>query len=198
MVEPAGYEPTIADIAVALREARQGVGRPPHFTVVDGKQPDDNWGSGATPRNNESAGLLGHFAAPDHQNENGSTEIGRLRDDEIERLLTENARLHERIFFLLKTIDGMRGGDTEPAAWRAPAETDRDAILGGLRAAIEAELRPFLVIVLRLLEKWRAGTPGKADAGFTAQPAGGNTRRSEADAAPTPVQVAAVPIGTSR
>ena len=52
----------------------------------------------------------------------------------------------------------------------APAEVDRDAICREVRAALEAELGPVLVILLRLLQKQHAeAVAGDRDSGPVAQ-----------------------------
>jgi hypothetical protein len=170
MVENAEREPTIAEIAVALRETRQRVGRTPHSAVVEGEQHDDNWGASTAPRGVEGTGVLGDYASANAQNEVGSTDIGDLRDDEIERLLTENGRLNERIVFLLKIIASLRARNTEFEVRREVIVTERGAIFRGLKATIEAELRPFLVVVLRVLERQRADSNGPAEGNFAARP----------------------------
>jgi hypothetical protein len=181
MVETAETEATIEEIVVALRETRRGAGRALPFTVVDGGQPSDNCGSGTVQRGGEGSGARGHSAASEAQNGVGSTDVGDLRDDEIERLLTENAQLNERIMFLLKVIGREQAHDAENAA----IETDRGVIFRDLRAALEAELRPFLLVLLRLLEKQRV------------VPVGESTRRATPKAAHPAAPVAVAEIGFS-
>jgi hypothetical protein len=134
MVEPAEREPTMEEIVVALRETRRRAGRTPPPTVVGGQTAD-------------SIGPI-----------TDSTDITILRDAEIARLLSENARLNERVVFLLKVIE--REQERERAAERPPepsdAAPDHSAMLGEIRAAIETELRPVLAVLLRLLERQRA------------------------------------------
>ena len=57
-----------------------------------------------------------------------------LRDDEIERLLQENARLNARVVALLKVIEQEQAiHAAETATETAPAEVDRDAICREVR-----------------------------------------------------------------
>ena len=84
----------------------------------------------------------------------GSTDLTDLRDTEIERLLEENARLNARVVALLKVIEREQANHAaETADETSPAEVDREAICREVRAALEAELGPVLVILLRLLQK---------------------------------------------
>ena len=59
--------------------------------------------------------------------------------------------------FLLKVIEHEQARNAEFAADHAAIETDRDVNVRDLRAAVEAELRPVLLTMLRLLEKQRGG-----------------------------------------
>jgi hypothetical protein len=158
MVETAETEATIEEIVVALRETRRGADRAPPFTVIDGGQPGDNSGSGPVQRGGEGAGAGGYGAASEVQSGVGSTDAGDLRDDEIKRLSTEIARLNERIMFLLKVIGREQGRVAENAA----IEKDRGVISRDLKAAIETEFRPFLLVLMRLLEKQRSIPAGES------------------------------------
>jgi hypothetical protein len=141
MVERAEREPTMEEIVAALRETRRRAGRNPSLTVV---------GRGA-------GGEGG--AAPDTRPEAaGSIAIGDLRDEEIRRLLTENAGLNERILHLLKIIE-CEQANRAPAA---DAATDRAAIVRDVTAALEAGLRPMLMLVLRVLEREHGHAAGGA------------------------------------
>ena len=73
-------------------------------------------------------------------------QAGELRDREIERLLAENASLNERMMFLLKLLE------------RAQARAPELAISRTVSEALEAELRPVMLVLLRLLEKQRDGS----------------------------------------
>jgi len=131
MVQRAEREPSMEEIVVALRETRRD---------ADRMQPFD----GASQQRGFRAAKGMH----------GSTDLTDLRDAEIERLLQENARLNARVVALLKVIEqeqAMHAADA--AAETTPAEVDRDAICSEVRAALEAELGPVLVILLRLLQK---------------------------------------------
>jgi hypothetical protein len=142
MAERAEHDPTMEEIVVALRETKRGAGRMPPLTVVGG-HPGVNWTSG--------------MAADAANGTAGSIDITELRDGEIERLLAENGRLNERVVFLLKVIEHKQAQSAAIAADHAAIERDRDVLFRDLRAAVEAELRPVLVVMLRLLEKQRAG-----------------------------------------
>ncbi len=153
MMERSEREATLEEIVVALRETRRGANRSPSFTVVDGSP-------------------SGNRAANDAQNETaGSTDISDLRDGEIERLLAENARLNERVVFLLKVLEREQARSVATAS-------DRGAICDEVRMALEAELRPVLLVLLRLLQKERTHLPtapaasGDAAPGAIAMPAG--------------------------
>ena len=142
MMERAAHDPTMEEIVVALRETRRGASRMPPLTVV-----------GGPPGVNRTSGV----AADAANGTAGSTDITELRDREIERLLAENARLNKRIMFLLKVIEQEQARNAEFAADHPAIETDRDVNVRNLRAAVEAELRPVLLTMLRLLERRREG-----------------------------------------
>jgi hypothetical protein len=118
------------EIVVALRETRRGAGR------VAPNAPGRHVGG------NRSGNVVTYP-------QNWMADAADLRDNETERLLAENARLNERIIFLLKLIEHEQARATA----RMVAETDRDAIMREVRAALKAELRPSLLVFLRLLEK---------------------------------------------
>ena len=90
-----------------------------------------------------------HGERDDAQN---ATDIAALRESEIQRLLTDNARLNERVMFLLKVIEREQPRNRTEAA----AEVSGDAILHDVKVTLEAELRPVLDVLLRLLEKLQA------------------------------------------
>jgi hypothetical protein len=135
MVDRAEREPTMDEIVVALRETRRAAGRSAPFTVVDGQRSDKS---------------LKAAPADDAQSATGIVE---LRDNEIRRLLIENARLNERVMFLLKVIERERPHDRADAV---ATELSGDALLNDLKATLEAELRPVLDVMLRLVEKLHA------------------------------------------
>ena len=121
------------EIVVALRETRRAAGRSTPFTLVGGQRSDK-----------------GTLDPPeDAQN---VTSVTELRDNEIQRLLTENARLNERVMFLLKVIEQQQPRDHAETA----AGISHDAIVHSVNATLEAELRPVLDVLLRLLEKLHA------------------------------------------
>jgi hypothetical protein len=141
MVETAEREPTMEEIVVALRETRRDAGRVPAFTVVDG-QPG---GKRELPSDSDAPPATA-----------SSNDISDLRDSEIARLLAENAHLNERIVFLLKVIDHEQARNERRAMECAATETERSTIFRDVRAALAAELRPVLLVLLRLLEQQRA------------------------------------------
>jgi hypothetical protein len=147
MVERAEREPTMEEIVGALRETRRGAQRVPPFTVVDGRS---------------SGGDADHAAAA------GPASIADLRDGEIQRLLAENAYVNERIMALLKAAERAQPHSVQPVSGDAASAIDRDAIVSGVRAAVAAELRPVLLVLMRLLETGRPGRetlrPSAADA----------------------------------
>jgi hypothetical protein len=160
MVERVRLEPTMEEIVVALRETRRGaVWAPPPLTVVGG-QSRGNWASRAVLRGDRGGAGRGRGTEDSPQDGGGSTDIADLRDGEIERLLTENAHLNERVMFLLKLVEREQVASAEFAAGHAANETDPGVILRDVRAALEAELRPVLLVLLRLLEKQRADPAG--------------------------------------
>jgi len=134
MVQRAEHEPTMEEIVVALRETRRGAGR-------------------VAPLHNTSRRIGGNRSGnvityPQNWVED-ATDAAKLRDSDTERLLAENTRLNERIVFLLKVIEQ----EQKNAAVRRAVETDRDVIFREVKAALKAELRPALMVLLRLLEK---------------------------------------------
>ena len=138
MVEQADREPTVQELVGALRETRRSAGRAPLFTVVGGRSSGD--------------GVIGTEA---WNSANRPTDIANLRSGEIERLLAENSRLNDRVVFLLDVIEREQAHTAPDAA----LEPDRSVIVHDVRAAIEAELRPVLQVLLRLLEKQRDRAP---------------------------------------
>jgi hypothetical protein len=141
MAERAQREPTMEEIVVALRETRRGADRMSPLTLV-----------GQSRGNRALRGSA------------GPTDLIDLRDGEIERLLSENARLNARVVSLLKVIEHEQAYHAEAAAEveAAPMEADRSAIYREVRSALEAELSPVLLVLLRLLERQRTD-PGAGD-----------------------------------
>jgi hypothetical protein len=150
MVEKSEREATLEEIVVALRETRRGAGRGPSFTVVGGS-PSGNAGVGGAARE-PGASVAQNEAA-------GSADVSDLRDGEIERLLTENARLNERVVFLLKVLEREQARSTEVATVGVATVSDHGAIFDAVSMALEAELRPVLLVLLRLLQKERTHQP---------------------------------------
>jgi hypothetical protein len=71
---------------------------------------------------------------------------------------------------LLAIVERAQRRDAEPAVPRPADETDRGAIVRDVRAGVEAELRPVLLVLMRLLETGRVGreamrtaAPGDSD-----------------------------------
>jgi hypothetical protein len=148
MVEPAEREPTMEEIVVALRETGRGAGRMPPFTVVGG-QP-----GGSQPAAAVSDAQTGTAGAAEAAGPDGSTAIADLRDIEIARLLAENAGLNERVVFLLKVIEREQARNAGRADHPA-IEPDHGAIFHDVSAALEAEIRPVMLVLLRLLQRQR-------------------------------------------
>jgi hypothetical protein len=142
MVDRAERDPTMEEIVVALRETRRAAGRVAPFTVVNGQREGSQRPTGAVDERNPIA---------------GATNITDLRDGEIQRLLAENAHLNQRVVSLLKVLEH----EPRNAAY-ATSDTGRDVVSREVRAALEAELRPVLDVLLRLLEALR-GAPTRRE-----------------------------------
>jgi hypothetical protein len=155
-------EPTMEEIVVALRETRRGAGRPP-LTVVRGRGVNDLTSNAIPSDGNRGLGR-GHVEAADVSNETVSTDIADLRDAEIERLLADNARCNERIMFLLKVIEHEQACTAAAAADTVAVEMDRGTILRDVKASLDAELRPVLLVLQRLLEKQQLLRPAAESA----------------------------------
>jgi hypothetical protein len=140
MVERARREPTLEEIVVALRQTTRDA-EPVHHFAITGPSRGKRIVSGI----------------------NQSIDVVDLRDDEVERLLHENTRLNARVVSLLKVLEHMQSPHAESAvdqtAETTQTEADRDAIPRAVRMALEAELSPILLMLLRLLERQRAN-PG--------------------------------------
>lgn len=152
MVEQAAREPTMDEIVVALREARRGASGTPSLTVVGG-QDGANQTADTLLRRNDSA--------PAHADEHDvrtriPIDAAALRNQEMERLLTENARLTQRVMFLINIIEQQQPHTATPTPADDTIEAARSAMAREVRSALEAELRPLLLAVLRLLEKRQA------------------------------------------
>jgi hypothetical protein len=91
---------------------------------------------------------------------NDPADAADLRDGEFERLLRENASLNARVVSLLKILEQQQTvhaeSMVEQTAETTRIEADREVILHEVRMALEVELGPILLVVLRLLEKQRA------------------------------------------
>ncbi len=149
MVEQAAREPTMDEIVVALREARRGAGGTPSLTVVGG-QDGNNQATARPPPSNDSDPAHadshdGHAHSP--------FDTAALRDQEIERLLAENARLNQRVMFLINIIEQQRDHTATHTQSDDTVAATRMAVTREVRSALEAELRPLLLAVLRLLEQ---------------------------------------------
>ena len=118
MAERARREPTMEEIVVALRQTTRDADRVPPLAVADpsrGKR------------------IVGGI--------NNLTDVVDLRDDEVERLVQENARLNARVVSLLKVLEHQQAVHAESAVERT-AETTRidavrEAILREVRTAID-------------------------------------------------------------
>jgi hypothetical protein len=104
------------------------------------------------------------------------TDVADLRDNEIERLLAENAHLNERVVLLLKVMEREHAARAaERAAGRTLDAAEAGAVFREMKAALEAELRPLLLVLLRLLEKRQTEPPSE----------GTRRTRREPEAAPS-------------
>jgi hypothetical protein len=144
MAERARREPTMEEIVVALRETTRDADRVQPFAVT-GPSPGKRIAKGI------SGGISGGINDP--------SDVVELRDGEVERLLQENARLNARVVSLLKVLEHQQAVHAESSvdqtAETTRIEVDREAVVREVRTAIEAELAPILLVVLRLLEKRR-------------------------------------------
>jgi len=156
MVERAAHEPTVEEIVGALRETRQDAGRVQPFTVVGG-QPSGT--SAVALRGAEGRTVRNHDEATDADYGRAATDFAELREQEIERLLSENARLNARVMSLLKVIEREKWRTLDLAGTQG-VEMDRSAVVREVRAAVESELRPILLVLLRLLETRHADPAG--------------------------------------
>jgi hypothetical protein len=172
MVERVKLDPTMEEIVVALRETTRGAGRTSPYPVA-GQAQRCNWSSGAAVRGDYGAGA-------ETPNGAGSADITDLRDSEIDRLLTDNAHLNERVVYLLRVIEREQACNAALAVAHAAIETERGALFRDVKTALGAELRPVLLVLLRLLEKQRA-EPSKED---------GRRTGPETARAPKPLAVA--------
>lgn len=126
---------------MALRETRQAARRAMPFTVVGGQNERSPAPAGAEEVRN---------GVP------GATDIAALRDGELQRLLSDNAHLNERIFALLEMLEQQRPHQQAHNPTPSASKADHDAIVREVRTALEAELRPVLDVLLHLLETLRA------------------------------------------
>ena len=139
MVERAEREPTMEEIVVALRETRRGAGRGPSLTVVGG-QPGGKPGIGYGCRRLRT-GRLARPTSPICATARSSGFWPRMRGST------------SASSFSSRSSSASRRAAPRSRPHRAAIETDRDAIFRGLRAALEAELRPVLLVMLRLLQR---------------------------------------------
>jgi hypothetical protein len=86
----------------------------------------------------------------------GSPDLADLRDEEIERLVAENARLNARIVALLKIMEEEAEKAIQTTHDDRPMELDQEAIGSAVKAAVKAELDPLLDVLLHMLTM-RAG-----------------------------------------
>jgi hypothetical protein len=159
MAERTQVEPTMEEIVVALRETTRDADRVLPFA-----------GTGAPRVKRNVRGI------------NEPADVVELRDSEVERLLQENARLNVRVVSLLKILEQQQQLHAEAvsgeAAETSRIEADREAILREARTALEAELAPILMVVLRVLERQRTTSSGKTDRGATRGTATAAARQS--------------------
>ena len=169
MTEQTEHEPTIEEIVVALRDL---TGRNPgeEAAFVEKAPPAPKAkepGPDASPRQLERIEMHGAIASGDHRITAGSMSIANenaadLRDLEMQRLMDENYRLNQRVIYLLKII-----GQQERAAHSSNGAIDgaassstpmlrsvgHDVIAAEIRRAIDAEMRPLLSTLSRVLEQ---------------------------------------------
>jgi hypothetical protein len=147
--EPKG-DSTVQDIVVALRDtARRRAGDMASTGASTGERRPDLERNSARGRPQRVDSL--------HQPWRGESaadaNIAELRDTEIERLLGENRRLNDRVVFLLKVIErDQKMLATERAAAALLAE-QQEMVARETRAALEAEWRPILVTLLRMVDR---------------------------------------------
>jgi hypothetical protein len=147
--EPKG-DSTVQDIVVALRDtARRRAGDMASTGASTGERRPDLERNSARGRPQRVDSL--------HQPWRGESaadaNIAELRDAEIERLLGENRRLNDRVVFLLKVIErDQKMLATERAAAALLAE-QQESVARETRAALEAEWRPILVTLLRMVDR---------------------------------------------
>lgn len=158
-------EPSVTEIAVALREARRGANRLLAFPPTPERPGSERLGS------ERPLVADGPDAAP-----SDPEDAAALRTAEYRRLVAENARLNDRIAVLLDRLAEAQAraeGALRAEAARV-AETvreidarsaDREAVATAVQEALQAELRPVLAALLQVLERQRR------DAGSRAPPA---------------------------
>jgi hypothetical protein len=114
------------------------------------------------------------------------TGVTELRDAEMQRLLDENRRLNDRVVYLLKVIEHDQQMLANERAAAVVLAEEQETVARETRAALEAEWRPILVTLLRMLDRRGQEQPpergvrrifgAKADTG-----AGGRAGRNESD-----------------
>jgi hypothetical protein len=164
MVEQAESDPTVHEIVVALRET--ATRRNGGFMAARAER------AGGFDRSAERRPALATTASRQHWGEDqpaavefkeaAFADLAELRDEEMRRLLDENRHLNERVVTLIKIIEREQEGRAALAAAldraEAPRAEEREAVGREVRRAIEAELRPVLLTILKLLEKPAAET----------------------------------------
>lgn len=144
------------EIVVALRETRRAAGRVPQFAVVNGQRARDaDQAPAGTPELHNATGA--------------ATDVTDLRDAEIQRLLAENAQLNQRVVSLLKVLEHGQARNAPPPLPEASSDSGRNSITREVRAVLEAELRPVLDVLLRLLEVLRPA-PARRESSAQAAP----------------------------
>lgn len=156
MVSYADPETTVDEIVVALREAKRSASGTPSLSVVGGQDATNS--SVTEPRSVLAKdGITRNHDAPGNLAETiRSSDLGTLREEEIARLLAENARLNGRVMSLINVIERERLRSATPATESESIEATRVTVAQEVRSALEAELRPLLLAVLRLLERRQA------------------------------------------
>src|SRR5260370_29395139 len=99
MVEEAKRDPTVREIVVGLRETTfRGKGR--GMSVVGNRSED----SARAPTRAWSTQADDDGRGGSEYRDASLTDVAELRDAEMQRLLSENARLNERVVFLRNTL----------------------------------------------------------------------------------------------
>jgi hypothetical protein len=180
MSDGTGDGSTVQDIVVALRATARRRGG--DTQAAGARQPD--------PGRSADRGRVQRVDSL-HQAWRGESVadagIAELRDGEIDRLLSENRRLNDRVVFLLKVIEHDQQTIANERAAAAILADEQETMARETRASLEAEWRPILVTLIRLLDRRNheqqsePGGRGYFDGAKTGSRAGGRAGASEID-----------------